>query len=429
MGTARVLHVAMECHPFSKVGGMADVVGALPAALRRRGWDCATLSPSYPRIYQGAIGGEVAAFDVTVGAVAHRVRLLDAGAGSLLVDQPTAFDRSGVYADPGSREGYGDSLFRFLVLQQAARVALREGILSADLVHCHDHHTGLLPVYLRDDGGPRALLTIHNLAYQGRYGAADFRLTGLSRDRFFGHSAFEFHGDLSLLKAGILHADLVTTVSPNYAAEILRPEHGHGLDGVLRQIGDRLVGIVNGIDTEAWDPAADPLLPARFSAVRPDGKPACRAELRRRLGLRDDDSAPLCGIVSRLTHQKGIDLVGAILPWIVRRGAQVALLGSGDPAILDLFRGAHGRWPDQVALVEGYDEPLSHLMYAGSDIFLMPSRFEPCGLTQMYALRYGAVPVVTKTGGLIDTVQPFDDDRPGGTGVLAHWATSDSFQG
>lgn len=425
----RVLHVAMECAPFAKVGGMADVVGSLPRALRELDVECTVLTPHYPRIWKGTPGAELAAFDVRIGSADHRVRLLEGGGGVVLVDQPTAFDRDGVYDDPRTGEGYRDNLFRCLVLQQAARVALRTGALAADVVHCHDNHTGLLPVYLKDDGGPKSVLTIHNLAYQGIYGADQFWITGLAPGRFFGHSAFEFYGDLSLLKAGLYHADLVTTVSPNYAAEIVKREHGFGLDGVLRQLGDRLVGILNGIDREIWNPAKDPLLPKTYSARNLAGKEACRRALRERAGLEQDAAAPVLGMVTRVTHQKGVDLVGAILPWIVRAGAQVALLGSGDAALLDLFRGAQGRWPGRVALLEGYDEALAHLCYAGTDVYLMPSRFEPCGLSQLYAMVYGAPVVATRTGGLVDTVRPFDDARPDGTGVLADWATSDSFQG
>ena len=425
----RVLHVSMECVPFSKVGGMADVVGALPAALKRAGVESSVLTPYYPRIHKGETGREIGAFEVRVGDAMHPVRLLEAPPSGILVDQPTAYDRPGVYDDPRTGEGFSDSLFRCLVLQQAARLALRDGLVAADVVHCHDNHTGLLPVYLRDDGGPPSVLTIHNLAYQGLYGGDQFWLTGLAADRFFGHSAFEFFGDLSLLKAGLLHADVVTTVSRGYAAEIVQPGQGHGLDGVLRLLGDRLVGILNGIDDKKWNPGTDPLLPSNYTASRMRGKAACKEALLERAGLDPGTKAPLCGMVSRVTHQKGLDLVASLLPWLVRRDAQVVLLGSGDPLILDLFRGAEGRWPGRVALLEGYDEELSHLVYAGSDLFFVPSRFEPCGLTQMYAMRYGAVPVVTKRGGLRDTVTPFDDEHPDGTGVLADWATVESLQG
>ncbi len=419
----------MECVPFSKVGGMADVVGSLPGALDGLGVESTVFTPYYPQIYRKEAGKEIAAFDVWIAEKPHRVTLRRANDGAILVDQPTAFDRPGVYDDPRTGEGFKDSLYRCVILQQAARLALRDGHVEADVVHCHDNHTGLLPVYLKDDGGPPSVFTIHNLAYQGIYGRGEFWVTGLHTDRFFGHSAFEFYGDLSLMKAGLSFADLVTTVSPGYAAEIVTPAHGHGLDGVLRNLGDRLVGILNGIDTKLWDPGTDRALAATFTATRIAGRKQCTRALRERAGLRDDPSAPLCGMVSRVTHQKGLDLVGAILPWLVRRGAQVVLLGSGDAAILDLFRGATGRWPGQVALLEGYDEALSHQVYAGIDLFLMPSRFEPCGLSQMYAMRYGAVPVVTKMGGLKDTVTPFDDDRPDGVGVLADWASAESLQG
>ena len=428
-GALQVLHVSMECVPISKVGGMADVVGSLPAALRDHGIDSRVLTPYYPQLHKGPVGDEITTLSVRVGDIDHSVRLLEAGDHAVLVDSPTAYDRRGVYDDPLTSEGFGDSLFRCLVLQQAARIAVREKILPADLVHCHDNHTGLVPVYLKDDGGPPSVFTIHNLAYQGIYGSEEFWITGLAPDRFYGYSAFEYHGDLSLLKAGITHADLVTTVSPSYAAEIVQPEHGHGLDGVLRDLGPRLVGILNGIDTETWSPQTDSLIPAKYSVRSMKGKEACKRALLHDAGLDPAMEAPLCGMVSRVTHQKGLDLVGHLLPWLVHRGARVVLLGSGDPSILDLFRGAAGSYPGRVAVVEGYDEELSHRIYAGSDIFFVPSRFEPCGLTQMYAMRYGAVPVATAMGGLKDTVLPFDDDRPGGTGVLSHWATEDSLRG
>jgi starch synthase len=419
----------MECLPFSKVGGMADVVGALPRALKATGIEGSILTPYYPQLFDGEVGAELAAFDVFIGGSAHAVRLLRAEPHAILVDQPTAFDRPGVYDNPLTGEGFTDSLFRCLVLQQTARTALRDGHLEADVVHCHDNHTGFLPVYLREDGGPPTVFTIHNLAYQGLYAGTEFWLSGLHSNRFFGHSAYEFYGDLSLLKTGLIFADAITTVSPSYADEILRPEHGHGLDGVLRLRADDIVGILNGIDTEAWNPATDPMLAAHYSAARPAGKAKCKQALLERVDLARDPKVPLVGMVSRVTHQKGLDLVAGILPWLVRCGAQVIVLGSGDPSILDLYRGAQGRWPGRVALLEGYDESLSHLVYAGADIFCMPSRFEPCGLTQMYAMRYGAVPVATKMGGLKDTVLPFDPDHLDGTGVLADWATSDSFQG
>jgi len=439
MAGPRIVHVSMECLPFSKVGGMADVVGSLPAALHGLGADCRVITPYYPQIHgpgahDGDVSAEIAAFDVWVGDSAHHVRLLAAAPDGeqghvVLVDQPTAYDRPGIYDDPRTGEGFGDGLFRCLVLQQAARIAVRDGYVPADVVHCHDNHTGLLPVYLKDDGGPPSVLTIHNLAYQGRYGADQFWITGVASHRFFGHSAFEFHGDLSLMKAGLSFADRITTVSPSYAEEILSPDFGHGLEGVLQQRRDDLVGILNGIDTDFWNPGTDPALAANYSVAEREGKEECKRALCEEGGIEYRPDAPLLGMVSRVTHQKGVDLVAANLPHLLRRGASFAILGSGDPAILDLFRGARGRWPDRVALFEGYDEALSHRVYAGLDVFCMPSRFEPCGLSQMYAMRYGAVPVVTRMGGLKDTVQPFEEEWKTGTGVVADWATADSFRG
>ena len=425
----RVCHVSMECVPFSKVGGMADVVGALPAALRGVGVEASVLTPYYPQVHTDPVGEELGAFDVWIGDAPHRVRLVRGDEHVILVDQPTAYDRPGIYDDPHTGEGFQDSLYRCLVLQLAARVALQRGLIEADVVHCHDNHTGVLPAYLKDDGGPPTVFTIHNLAYQGVYGADQFWLTGISSDRFYGHSGFEYYGDFSLMKSGLSFADLVTTVSPSYAEEIVRPEFGQGLDGVLRGLGDRLAGVINGIDTDLWDPSSDPMLPATFSLEDLAGKAEVTRALRTKCGLNDDPAAPLLGMVSRVTQQKGLDLVGSILPHLMRRGAQVVLLGSGDPSILDLFRGAAGRWPGRVGLLTGYDEQLAHLVYGGADLFLMPSRFEPCGLSQMYAMRYGAVPVVTKMGGLKDTVPAFDEHTGEGVGVLADWATADSFQG
>jgi len=419
----------MECLPYSKVGGMADVVGSLPAAQRELGCDSRVLTPLYPRIYKGKVGKELGSFEIDIGGTMHPVRLLRAGRHAVLVDQPTAFDRDGIYADPKTGVGWSDSLFQCLVLQQAARTALREGLLAADIVHCHDNHTGLLPAYLKQDDGPASVFTIHNLAYQGLYPPEDFAITGIGAEHFVAQSPFEFHGNFSLMKAGLELADLVTAVSPGYAAEILREEDGEGLDGVLRARGDRFVGIINGIDTAMWDPASDALLPANYSLDDFDGKAECKRTLQERCELDIEPDTPLIGIVTRVTSQKGLDLIAPLLQWIARRGAQLVMLGTGDPAIVEIFHGAHGRWPTRVSMLEAYNEQAAHLIYAGADLFCMPSRFEPCGLSQMYAMRYGAVPVVTARGGLRDTVDPFDDEHPDGTGVLSYWATTDSFHG
>ncbi len=419
----------MECLPYSKVGGMADVVGSLPAAQRELGCDARVLTPLYPRIYKGKVGKELGSFEIDIGGTMHPVRLLRAGHHAVLVDQPTAFDRDGIYADPITGVGWSDSLFQCLVLQQAARVALRQGLLKADIVHCHDNHTGLLPAYLKQDDGPASVFTIHNLAYQGLYPPEDFAITGIGAEHFVAQSPFEYHGNFSLMKAGLELADLVTAVSPGYAAEILCEEDGEGLDGVLRARGDRFVGIINGIDTAMWDPASDALLPANYSLDDFDGKAECKRTLQERCELDIEPDTPLIGIVTRVTSQKGLDLITPLLQWIARRGAQLVMLGTGDPSIVEIFHGAHGRWPTRVSMLEAYNEEAAHLIYAGSDLFCMPSRFEPCGLSQMYAMRYGAVPVVTARGGLRDTVDPFDDEHPDGTGVLSYWATTDSFHG
>lgn len=448
----------MECVPYSKVGGMADVVGALPKALAEHGCLGGTLSPWYPQATtlkgppiptlpkapkkkrskkkkgraadvpaQGVVVH--AEFPIEIGGTTHNVRLLRAGEHDLLVDLPAAFDRAGVYADPETGEGYADSLFRCLVLQQTARVALREGHIRADLVHCHDNHTGLLPAFLQDDDGPPSVFTIHNLAYQGVYEDKDFLLTGMDPSRFVGHSAFEFHGNFSLMKTGLVLANKVTTVSPGYADEVLGEEDGQGLDGVLRGRGEDFVGILNGIDMDAWNPATDAFLDAVYSADDVAGKSENKRALQERTGLDVDAGAPLFGVVSRITAQKGLDMLGPLLPWLVERGGQFVILGTGDPSVVEIFRNAQERWPQRVALVERYDEAEAHRIYAASDFFCMPSRFEPCGLTQMYAMRYGAVPIVTARGGLRDTVPPYSEETPEGTGILSTWATTDSYAG
>ncbi|MEM8883010.1 MAG: glycogen/starch synthase, partial [Planctomycetota bacterium] len=334
-----------------------------------------------------------------------------------------------VYTDPWTGEGFHDSLFQCLALQQAARRAVGDGVLPADIVHCHDNHTGMLPTYLKDQGAPPSVFTIHNLGYQGIYGSDQFWLTGLDPRRFFGYAPFEFHGNFSLMKSALVMADKVTTVSPGYAEEILRPEEAYGLDGVLRSRGSDFVGILNGIDTATWNPADDPLLPAHYDADDKSGKAECKRVLQEMAGLDVSAASPVFGIVSRVTKQKGLDLLGPLLRWLVDAGGQLVMLGTGDHHTLELFRGAHGRWPNRVSLLERYDEEAAHRIYAGSDFFCMPSRFEPCGLTQMYAMRYGAVPIVTARGGLRDTVLPYVGHGSGGTGILATWADTHSLWG
>jgi starch synthase len=333
------------------------------------------------------------------------------------------FGRKGIYDDPETGEGYPDNAERFIFFQLAALELLRRTGFRPDVVHCHDHQAALVPSYLklllRTDpffAGAGSILTIHNLGYQGIFPPETMDLAGFPPGTLSPLSAFEFFGKMNFMKAGISHADLVTTVSPTYAREICEPEHGFGLEGVLRQRGADLVGILNGIDPGAWDPASDPLLPARYTASDPSGKAACRDELRRRMALPDKAGALVIGMVTRLAEQKGLDLLDEAMGRLMSRNVQLVVLGTGQARFHALLREASARWPARLSATFGFSEELAHLIEAGADAFLMPSRYEPCGLNQMYSLRYGTVPIVRATGGLADTVVDADRDSAAGNG-------------
>jgi starch synthase len=415
---ARVLAVASEIFPLVKTGGLGDVAGALPLALAAAGVEVVTMVPGYPAVMAaiggaaigGAAtgGGEAAyAFADLFGGPATVVRARAAGLELLVLDAPHLFDRPGnPYLAPGGAEWF-DNAVRFAGLGAAA-AAIGAGVapgLSFDIVHAHDWQAALAPVYLRFHPGsrPGTVLTVHNLAFQGRYPAAVFPRLGLP-EAAFGIDGLEFHGDVSFLKGGLSWADRVTTVSPTYAREITGAVDGMGLDGLLRQRAGALTGILNGIDEDVWDPARDGLIAAAFSRGRLGKRGLNKAGLQQRMGLEADPAALLAGVVSRMTEQKGLDLLVPLIPGLVAGGAQLAVLGSGEPAMERAFAAAASAFPGRVGCVLGYDEPLAHLMQAGCDALLVPSRFEPCGLTQMYALRYGTVPVVARVGGLADTV-------------------------
>ncbi|MDR5683295.1 MAG: glycogen synthase GlgA [Armatimonadota bacterium] len=398
----RVLFVSSEVAPFAKTGGLADVSAALPAALARAGIDARICMPRYgsipipaPSSLVRESGGEIVETslgDVTVW----------------MVDHPGYFDRPGLYGEGG--RDYEDNLERFAFFCRAALAWCRQSGWIPDVVHCNDWQTALIPVYLKiaHCGDPdlrdvASLLTVHNLAYQGVFPAERFSATGLPPE-LFSSAALEFWGKVNLLKGGLVFADLLSTVSPTYAREIQTPEFGCGLDGVLRERAHDLYGILNGADYTVWDPWVDELIPARYSAADLSGKAVCKAELQREFGLDPAPEAPLLGVVSRLTDQKGLDLIAACLDRIVAAGAQFVLLGTGDPKYQDLFRNAARSHPGSVGVRIGFDERLAHWIEAGADIFLMPSRYEPSGLNQLYSLRYGTVPVVRRTGGLADSI-------------------------
>ncbi len=403
-----VLSVASEAYPLVKTGGLADVAGALPAALRTEGVRLRTLLPGYPAVTASLADGETLwrAADLFGGA-ATIVAGTAAGLELLVLDAPHLFARSGnPYLGPDGRD-WPDNALRFAAL---ARVGawLAQGLLASwhpACVHAHDWQAALLAAYLHYDGTAHSpcVLTVHNLAFQGVFPPSLLPALGLPAASF-ALIGVEYFGNIGFLKAGLLFADRITTVSPTYAAEIRTPADGMALDGLLRGRGAAVSGILNGIDCEVWNPAGDKLLPARYDETRLAARGANRQALQARFALAADGTAPLFAVISRLTLQKGMDLVLEALAVLLAEGGQLAVLGTGDGAMEQAFRDAARRHPGRVGCVIGYDEAVAHLMQGGADALLVPSRFEPCGLTQLCALRYGTVPVVARVGGLADTV-------------------------
>lgn len=403
-GPRPALAVASECAPLVKTGGLADVVGALPFALAAQGWALRTLIPGY-RAVMAVLPDPAAAVDLP-DLLGQRARLLAAnvaGLELLVLDAPALYDRPGTPYLTESGRDWPDNDLRFAALCLAA-AAVAGGALPGwrpEVVHLHDWQAGFVPVYLHQLGlTVPTVLSIHNMAFHGLTGRERMAALGLPAGGFT-VEGFEYWGHVSALKAGLTGADALTTVSPTYARELALPEFGMGLEGVIRARAADLTGILNGIDTEVWNPGTD-------TAIEPYTTPAGKLPNARRLraefGLGTGGEGPLAAVVSRLSDQKGLDLLLAALPGFVARGGQLALLGSGDRRLENAFLAAAARHPGRVGVRIGYDEALSHRIYAGADAVLMPSRFEPCGLSQLYALRYGAVPVVARTGGLADTV-------------------------
>ncbi len=398
----RVLSVASECVPFVKTGGLADVVGALPFALAAQGWDMRVLIPAY-RSLRGYVAGmaEVWTDPDLFGGAASVFAGEVAGVSLMLLDAPHLFDREGgPYA--GSSGEWADNAQRFAALSWAAAVIAREGVdgWAPDILHAHDWQAGFAPAYLRyhGNGGVRSVLTVHNIAFQGWAPAPLLEELRLPSAQFH-DGALEYYGGLSSLKAGLVTADWITTVSPTYAEELMRPEFGMGLQGVIEARAERVSGILNGVDTAVWSPEAESL---GYSVRSMAGKRRARAALCAEFEL--EVPGPLAIVVSRLTDQKGIDFLPAVIPGFIEHGGGLIVLGSGDAGLERAVQDLARRHPGRVAVQIGYDEALSHRLFAGADAVLVPSRFEPCGLTQMYGLRYGTVPVVAATGGLADTV-------------------------
>ncbi len=403
-----VLAVASEIFPIIKTGGLADIVGALPAALAAHGIRVRTLVPGYPEIMTAI--GSPDAIQAIPEVFGGSGRLLAGRVGNtdlLVLDAPQFFARTGnPYTAPGG-EPWPDNAFRFAALARIG-AAVGRGLLAGyvpDIVHAHDWQAGLVPAYLHYAGGkrPGTVMTIHNLAFQGQFPRQLLSALGLPAQSYV-FDGVEYYGSVGYLKAGLQFADRITTVSPGYAAEIRSDAGGMGMQGLLRARSGVVTGILNGIDTAEWNPATDRRIATPFSARRMAGRIANKADLQARFGLDADLQTLVFGVVSRLSAQKGLDLLLDALPTLLAAGGQLALLGSGDAALeaafLDAAIGHRGR----VGVVIGYDEAMAHRIQAGADALLVPSRFEPCGLTQLYALRYGTVPVVARVGGLADTV-------------------------
>jgi starch synthase len=418
----KIFVIASECVPFSKTGGLADVVGALPKALAARGHDVTVFLPRYRSTAPGLVA--YSSLQVPLGEKSLMVdiqggRVLD-GVRYYFLDYPPYYDREELYVVNGA--DYPDNAERFTLFSRAALEFLKRTGLP-DVIHCHDWQSALIPALLKtvhsgDPGLGRlpVVLTVHNLAYQGLFPREVLRRIGLPAE-LFTVDRLEFYGKLNFLKGGLVFADFLTTVSRKYAQEIQTPEYGHGLDGTMRDRAATVTGILNGVDYGEWSPENDRFIAANYSAANLNAKQVCKKDLLNQMGLRDTDlRKPLLGIVSRFATQKGFDLIEGVAAPLLEDDLYLVVLGTGEPRFEKMFSELADRHPKKVAVRVGFDNALAHKIEAGSDMFLMPSRWEPCGLNQIYSLRYGTVPVVRATGGLDDTVEPFDLPIGKGTG-------------
>lgn len=409
----KVLQVSAEIFPLLKTGGLADIAGALPPALISAGCDVRLLLPGFAPILQDLRQATVVARLVTPWGAAvalRRGRSAALNVTAYAIDAPALYARAGNPYEDEKRQAYADNHRRFALLGWVA-AQLAQGIdakWQPQVVHSHDWHAALAPAYLafaRDRAVHRvgSVYTVHNLAYQGLFAASHFTELGLP-DSAFAIDGLEFYGKISFMKAGLFYADRITTVSPTYAKEIQTPEQGCGLDGLLRARSSDLSGILNAVDEAVWNPATDKLIPHAYGPGDGTGKARCKAALQREMGLTVAGRAPLFGVVSRLTEQKGLHLLIAAMDQLLARGGQLVVLGSGEAALEVALREQAALYPQAVAVRLGYDESLAHRIFAATDVTLVPSRFEPCGLTQMYGLKYGSLPLVHRVGGLADTV-------------------------
>ncbi len=428
----RILFVSSEVRPFAMTGGLGDVTGSLPKYLADLGHDVRLIMPRYGWISTDSMKRHHHPLGVPTGVGEKWCALWEGvlpetSVPVYFIENNELFDRGGLYGQDGY--DYGDNLLRFTVLSRGALQTCHYLGWYPDVIHVHDWQTSLIPVYLNTVerhthlGRSATVLTIHNLGYQGRFSAEQFPVTGLPWE-LYNHLGLEAYGAVNLLKGGIYHSTLINTVSPTYAREIQTPEAGHGLDGVLRDRAADLSGILNGIDTRSWNPATDPHIPHNFSADSPEGKALCRQSLHEEFGLDLDPKAPLVIMITRLAQQKGIDLVAEAMERIMDLGVRFLMLGGGAPWAEEFFSSLKSRWPGRYGAFIGFDPPLSRRMYAGADMILVPSRYEPCGLTQMYSMRYGTIPVARRVGGLADSITDADQGSDA-TGFLFDHYTAD----
>jgi starch synthase len=434
----KILCAASEAAPFAHTGGLGDVAGALPKALNRLGHDIRLIMPLYRAVDVRRHKLRIVARGLSVPAASGPLAVdvleghLSSGVPVYFIRHDPSFDRDGLYQTP-SAEDYPDNAERFALFCRAALQTCRSVDFQPEVLHAHDWQTALLPVYLKtalrsDPFFQRTatVFTVHNLGYQGLFSPEALPRLMLPRE-LFTPAGLEFYGKGNLLKGGLLFADLLTTVSRRYSQEIQTADQGFGLDGVLRARKDELFGVLNGIDPEEWNPASDPHIVAHYTVDDLSGKARCKADLQRRLTLPVRATAPLLAVISRLAGQKGLDLLRGILETLMALNLQLVMLGSGEKDLEAAFREAAAKHPSKLAVRIGFDLPLSHQIEAGADLFLMPSRYEPCGLNQMYSLAYGTIPVARATGGLDDTVVRFDPVTGQGNGFKFEDATEAAF--
>ena len=416
--TFEIVFMASEMVPYCKTGGLADVIGALPEELARQGNNVTVIIPYYREVAEWAeknksvppIVVDALPFFLPGYTQTACVRKIDdpSGMNILFIDYPSAFDREELYTEGG--QDYEDNLTRYAIFCKAGIEACKALAIRPDILHANDWQAAMAPVYLKTHYGQdpffentSSILTIHNLGYQGRFSGDKFQGLDLPWE-LFNPEGLEYFGQVNILKGGIIFADSVTTVSPTYAKEIQTPEFGAGMDGLLASRSDKLVGILNGVDYSDWNPNTDKLIPVKYSKDNLDGKWQCRTQLRKEVGL-PDCKAPLIGMISRLAEQKGFEILLKALPRLMKLNLQIVILGTGDPRYHTELGKAAEKYPDKLAIKLTFSNELAHQIEAGCDMFLMPSRYEPCGLNQMYSLRYGTVPIVSSTGGLKDTVE------------------------